>query len=170
MMVKTTYSFIWDIYMDWGLFRSNERGDENRFLRPKINYQHSFYYWAIFSDFVLRYIWILFLFNYGTKDSSFNQLNIMFALAVGGAGVHAHAAGVHVGDGVDHTNTAAGTDSATVAALRKQVADFEQSERAGALAREAAAREQAAMRQQLAELTAKLERIKNQPAPALASP
>merc|ERR1719469_374669 len=87
MMVKTTYSFIWDIYMDWGLFRSNERGDENRFLRPKINYHHSFYYWAIFSDFVLRYIWILFLFNYGTKDSSFNQLNIMFALSVYAEGI-----------------------------------------------------------------------------------
>jgi len=81
-MVKTTYSYVWDIYMDWGLFRSNKRGDENRFLRPKINYSPSFYYWAIFSDFVLRYIWILFLFNYGTSDSGFNQLDLMFALSV----------------------------------------------------------------------------------------
>ena len=64
-MFKTTYSFAWDIYMDWGLLRNNERGATNRFLRPKINYAPCFYYWAIFSDFVLRYIFVLFLFNLG---------------------------------------------------------------------------------------------------------
>ena len=81
-IIKTIYSFIWDIYMDWGLCRSNKRGDENRYLRPKINYHPCFYYWAIFSDFILRFIWILFLFRLGEKDSSFNNLDIMFCLSI----------------------------------------------------------------------------------------
>ena len=60
----------------------------------------------------------------------------------------------------------AGADDGANAALRKQVAELEQAERAGALAREAAAREHAATRQLLADATAKLERIRSQPATA----
>ena len=71
-IVRTTYCFIWDIYMDWGLCRSNKKGDPNRFLRPKINYAPCFYYWACFSDFVLRYIFILFWFKIGDPKSGFN--------------------------------------------------------------------------------------------------
>ena len=51
--------------MDWGLLRSNEPGAKNRFLREKMNYAPVFYYWANFRDFVLRFIYILFLYNYG---------------------------------------------------------------------------------------------------------
>ena len=51
--------------MDWGLLRQNESGSNNRFLREKMNYPPIFYYWAIFSDFILRYIYLVFLFNYG---------------------------------------------------------------------------------------------------------
>ena len=61
---------------------------------------------------------------------------------------------------------ASGTDDGANAALRKQVAELEQAERAGALAREAAAREHAATRQLLADATAKLERIRSAPAAA----
>lgn len=71
--VQTTYCFIWDVYIDWGLFRHNAKGSENRFLRPKINYSPGFYYYAIVSDFVLRYIYILFLFNLGDPKSNFNN-------------------------------------------------------------------------------------------------
>lgn len=80
-LVQTTYCFVWDIYMDWGLLRQNEPCKKNRFLREKINYAPGFYYWAIFSDFVLRYIYILFLYNLGRKDSFFNSLDLMFALS-----------------------------------------------------------------------------------------
>ena len=79
-MIKTIYCFIWDIYMDWGLCRSNKRGDPHRFLRAKINYAPCFYYWAIISDFILRFVFIVFLINVGQPDSSFNRLDAMFAL------------------------------------------------------------------------------------------
>ena len=72
--VQTTYCFIWDIYMDWGLLRQNKPGSNNRFLREKMNFPPVFYYWAIFSDFILRYIYLVFLFNYGNPDSFFNSL------------------------------------------------------------------------------------------------
>jgi len=78
--VKSTYSYIWDIYMDWGLLRSNGKGSANRFLREKLNYAPCFYYWAMFSDFILRYIFLLFLYNVGTKNSFFNNIDTMFAL------------------------------------------------------------------------------------------
>lgn len=40
-----------------------------------------FYYWAIFSDFILRYVYLLFLFSLGTSDSFFNQIDAMFAIS-----------------------------------------------------------------------------------------
>ena len=43
--------------MDWGLLRSKEKDKYG--LRPIINYDPSFYYYAIVSDFFLRCTWIL---------------------------------------------------------------------------------------------------------------
>lgn len=79
--VKSTYSYIWDIYMDWGLLRRNVPGSSNRFLRDKLNYAPCFYYWAMFSDFILRYLFLLFLFNLGQPDSFFNSIDTMFAIS-----------------------------------------------------------------------------------------
>ena len=73
--------------MDWGLFRQNEYGSPNRFLREKINYAPMFYYWAIFSDFILRYIYIVFLYNLGQPDSFFNNLELMFIISVYAEGI-----------------------------------------------------------------------------------
>mmetsp|Transcript_119510 Transcript_119510/g.166733 ORF Transcript_119510/g.166733 Transcript_119510/m.166733 type:complete len:176 (+) Transcript_119510:361-888(+) len=67
----TTYSYIWDIYMDWGLMRCFEPG--KMYLRPKINYKPKFYYWAMFSNLILRYTYIIGLFSLGRKDSYFNE-------------------------------------------------------------------------------------------------
>ena len=72
-MVKATYSYIWDIYMDWGLLRNFEEGPK-KYLRDKINYHPYFYFWASFWDFILRYIWILFLFNLGDSTSIFMEM------------------------------------------------------------------------------------------------
>jgi len=69
--VATTYSYVWDIYMDWGLMRCWESGKWA--LRDKISYHPNFYYFAIFMDFVLRYIWLLGLFTFGKSDSTFNE-------------------------------------------------------------------------------------------------
>ena len=60
--------------MDWGLLRQNKPGSKNRWLRAKINFAPSFYYWAMFSDFVLRYIYLLFLFSLGNPNSFFNKI------------------------------------------------------------------------------------------------
>lgn len=53
----TLYSYIWDVYMDWGLVRCKEEGKYG--LRPVINYRPLFYYYAIVSDFFLRCTWVI---------------------------------------------------------------------------------------------------------------
>ena len=73
--------------MDWGLFRQNEPGTKNRYLRPKLNFAPYFYYWAIFSDFVLRYVYILFLFKLGDPNSFFNNIQTMFAISTFAEGI-----------------------------------------------------------------------------------
>jgi hypothetical protein len=52
----TLYSYVWDIYMDWGLLRDNE---VNFLLRPRISFSRRFYWWSIFSNLGLRLIWIV---------------------------------------------------------------------------------------------------------------
>jgi hypothetical protein len=56
-IVSTLYSYSWDVYMDWGLIRSNEPG--KKFLRHKILFPKWFYYYAIVSNFILRFFWLL---------------------------------------------------------------------------------------------------------------
>lgn len=57
---SSLYSYAWDLYMDWGLLRSREPG--LKFLRPKIMLPQWFYYYAIVSNFFMRFAWILALF------------------------------------------------------------------------------------------------------------
>lgn len=47
--------------MDWGLIRSNEKG--KKYLRPKLLYPAWFYYYAMVSNFVMRFFWLLPLYN-----------------------------------------------------------------------------------------------------------
>jgi len=54
---STLYSYSWDLYMDWGLLRSREKG--KMFLRPKLFYPTWFYYYAIISNFIMRMFWII---------------------------------------------------------------------------------------------------------------
>ncbi|XP_060535438.1 solute carrier family 53 member 1-like [Cylas formicarius] len=55
-VVSSTYTYIWDIKMDWGLLDKN--AGENRFLREEIVYSSTFfYYFAIVEDLVLRFTW-----------------------------------------------------------------------------------------------------------------
>jgi len=56
-IISTVYSYAWDIYMDWGLFRSFDK--EKKYLRPKFLYPAWFYYYAMISNFFLRFLWIL---------------------------------------------------------------------------------------------------------------
>lgn len=51
------YCLIWDFYMDWGLLRSQEKG--KRYLRPQLLYPTWFYYYAMVSNAIMRFFWIL---------------------------------------------------------------------------------------------------------------
>lgn len=51
---STIYSLFWDIYLDWGCGRKN---DKYIFLREKITYPQIVYYLAIFYDIIVRTTW-----------------------------------------------------------------------------------------------------------------
>jgi hypothetical protein len=69
------YSYLWDIYMDWGLMRCFKPGKYG--LREEMNYGRWFYYYAMVSDFILRFVWIITLFQLGNPNSVFNTFQIM---------------------------------------------------------------------------------------------
>lgn len=50
---STIYKYIWDLRVDWGLLRFWKISDFG--LREKQYYPKFFYYWAIFTNFVLRF-------------------------------------------------------------------------------------------------------------------
>jgi len=53
-VVSSIYSFIWDVYMDWGLGR-----EQYSFLNHPLMYPQKFYYhFAIGIDLILRFIWV----------------------------------------------------------------------------------------------------------------
>ncbi|CAD6188101.1 unnamed protein product [Caenorhabditis auriculariae] len=54
-----TYTFLWDVFMDWGLI-DPRAPKEAPFLREEMIYGSKFYYYAaILQDFVLRLSWVL---------------------------------------------------------------------------------------------------------------
>jgi len=57
-VVNSSYSWIWDCHMDWGLWRS-KIPDHRYGLRKTINYPAPFYWWAVFWDFTLRFDWAI---------------------------------------------------------------------------------------------------------------
>ncbi|XP_024084092.1 xenotropic and polytropic retrovirus receptor 1 homolog isoform X2 [Cimex lectularius] len=57
-MVSTSYSYTWDIKMDWGLF--DKKCGDNKFLREEVVYSSNwYYYFAIIEDLILRFGWVL---------------------------------------------------------------------------------------------------------------
>ncbi|KAK5821639.1 EXS family-domain-containing protein, partial [Linnemannia elongata] len=59
--ITSCYTFAWDIYMDWGLFRFGKNGggaNGHPFLRQELVYSRTWvYYMAIVLDFVGRFSW-----------------------------------------------------------------------------------------------------------------
>ena len=51
---STIYSLFWDIYLDWGCGRRN---DKHIFLREKLTYPQIVYYLAIIYDIIVRTTW-----------------------------------------------------------------------------------------------------------------
>ena len=73
--VHAMYTFVWDIYMDWGLLRSRD------LLRPKLGYTwKSLYYLAIVEDLILRFAWSLKL-SLGLHLQA--QVNLFYTLLAG---------------------------------------------------------------------------------------
>lgn len=70
-VISTAYCYCWDLYMDWGLLRSYEPG--KKYLRPKLMYPVWFYYYAMISNFFLRFAWLLSLINANDFDQWFND-------------------------------------------------------------------------------------------------
>jgi hypothetical protein len=58
---STLYSYSWDIVMDWGLLRGSggSKGMINKLLRDRLKYPASFYLFSAFTNFFLRFAWIL---------------------------------------------------------------------------------------------------------------
>ena len=54
-IIQCIYNIIWDIYVDWSLGRINS---ENKYLRDKLVYKKNFYYFAIISDIIGRFLWV----------------------------------------------------------------------------------------------------------------
>ena len=79
-IVSSTYSYAWDIYMDWGLLRSKSPGKYG--LRDKLNYPAEFYYFAIVTDFILRFFWIVPIFQLGKPDSVFNNYQVLTFITI----------------------------------------------------------------------------------------
>jgi hypothetical protein len=66
---SSVYSLYWDLYMDWGLFRTQEPG--KRFLRHKLLYPIRFYYFAAVTNTIMRFMWLLTVFKAWYKGSDF---------------------------------------------------------------------------------------------------
>ncbi|KAF9538842.1 hypothetical protein EC957_006162 [Mortierella hygrophila] len=78
--VTSFYTFAWDIYMDWGLFRFGKNGggaNGHPFLRQELVYSRTWvYYMAIILDFVGRFSWTVRLI-----PMNVNVMVLSFALA-----------------------------------------------------------------------------------------
>ena len=57
---------VWDYYMDWGLFRSKEPG--RYMLRKDLGYPAKFYYFAMVTNLLLRFFWVLSIIHWPYKD------------------------------------------------------------------------------------------------------
>ena len=53
-IIVTMYSYLWDVIKDWGLFKSKSK---HFLLKDNLLYPRKFYYFALVTNFVLRFIW-----------------------------------------------------------------------------------------------------------------
>ena len=74
-LINALYTFLWDVYMDWGLFQSRD------LLRSKLSYRwKALYYLAIFENLILRFAWS-FKISLGLQLQA--QVNLMYTLLAG---------------------------------------------------------------------------------------
>jgi hypothetical protein len=69
--LATVYNLIWDFFVSWKVF---QKGSKNLFLRNNLAYHKWFYYFAIFTNFVIRASWtIKYIPNLESDKSHFIQ-------------------------------------------------------------------------------------------------
>ncbi|KAG0057269.1 hypothetical protein BGZ83_000059 [Gryganskiella cystojenkinii] len=72
-LLTSSYTFSWDVYMDWGLLRFGKHGGGaygHPFLRAELVYERKWvYYLAIIFDFVGRFAWIVRVINLSWNPS-----------------------------------------------------------------------------------------------------
>lgn len=67
-MIATLYCLIWDYYMDWGLLRSWNSG--TYMLRDEIRFPQPFYYFAMLTNLILRFWWVIGIFTIHFSDQT----------------------------------------------------------------------------------------------------
>lgn len=73
IVITTLYTWVWDVWMDWGLVELSP-GAAHPLLRKKRLYPRvSVYYWAIASDFIFRFMWVVTLIPFPFKALFFNK-------------------------------------------------------------------------------------------------
>ncbi|KAG0260556.1 hypothetical protein BG011_001829 [Mortierella polycephala] len=79
--ITSLYTFSWDVYMDWGLFRFGKHGggaNGNPFLRAELVYSQKWvYYMAIMCDLLARFSWVMRL-----VPTNINTMILAFSLAL----------------------------------------------------------------------------------------
>ena len=60
--IATLYCLIWDVRMDWGLFRSKDPA--TYLLRDEITFSKTFYYFALITNAILRFFWLITIINF----------------------------------------------------------------------------------------------------------
>lgn len=78
-LIATFYCLYWDYYFDWGLFRSKEV----YILRDngKMNFRKRFYYFAMVANFLLRFFWLINVFNYDFEKHEENPIKTFEVMA-----------------------------------------------------------------------------------------
>lgn len=82
-VIATSYCTVWDYIMDWGLFRCWDKG--KYMLRPEFKYPAKFYYFAMVTNFFLRFFWIVSIFTYRYETpfgKAFNSLEMVLFISI----------------------------------------------------------------------------------------
>jgi hypothetical protein len=77
---STLFCLFWDFYMDWGMFRTTARG--KYCLRDKITFKPVFYYYAMASNILFRFVWLVAIFKFQESQVQLLIFTLMMTEAV----------------------------------------------------------------------------------------
>jgi hypothetical protein len=77
---STLYKYVWDVVMDWGLFRVTDT--KYKLLRKNLLYSPIWYYVAMIQNFAIRTLWLwLFFLRFYISSAIWDSQFIMFGMA-----------------------------------------------------------------------------------------